>query len=400
MRWLVIFVILLFVSMPISFAKEISIPELFEVPSQSIYFEATGKEVYYYAGSKLIAVNDKYQYQDRLNSNINSNSLPFGQQITSENRFSFTGKELDKDLYYFNARYYDSNLGKFTSVDPVSDEHPYGYVHNNPMRFVDPSGTQTAVETTFIDQALTGARNAYMVGEGSKLLNNAIKPAPVAGFGAVMGALLAGFFLTSADMQANLQGRSSAMHDPFGLLESPVDIQRNDDSELVEELLREVFAPKVTPLVKNVNPDGSTKYYPETINDDEEYAYFSIVVRRLQNNEAAAEELIGKGIGSEHPFAMTSPTPFIQGSEDPILGDITEFLQYQVGLSGRDAIGLTGQVKTFIRSHSGIGLPELFLRPIVSPFTISSGAFYSNEGHQVVLEVTNVNIMGSSNFLQ
>ena len=139
MKILVILVSLLIILTPISFAKEITIPELFEVKGQVIS-EPTGKGVYFYAGSKLIAVNDKYQYQDRLNSNINSNSLPFGQQITSENRFSFTGKELDKDLYYFNARYYDSNLGRFTSVDPFPSEPAYQYVNNNPTNMVDSSG--------------------------------------------------------------------------------------------------------------------------------------------------------------------------------------------------------------------------------------------------------------------
>jgi len=55
-------------------------------------------------------------------------------------RFSFTGKELDEELYYFNARYYDPNLGRFTSVDPVKDNLPYVYVNNNPMNFIDPTG--------------------------------------------------------------------------------------------------------------------------------------------------------------------------------------------------------------------------------------------------------------------
>jgi len=36
---------------------------------------------------------------------------------------------MDKSsLYYFGARYYDSNLGKFISVDIVEDGHPYAYV--------------------------------------------------------------------------------------------------------------------------------------------------------------------------------------------------------------------------------------------------------------------------------
>ena len=45
-------------------------------------------------------------------------------------------------LHYFGARYYDSNLGRFFSVDPVASEPAYQYVSNNPMNFVDPSGMQ------------------------------------------------------------------------------------------------------------------------------------------------------------------------------------------------------------------------------------------------------------------
>jgi RHS repeat-associated protein len=140
MRFLVIFVILLIVSISSSSAKEVSIPQLFEVEKQAISFESPGKEVYYYAGSKLIAVDNKYQYQDRLGSDFNSRSLPFGKSLKINNRFSFTGKELDSDLYYFNARYYDSDLSKFTSIDPVKDNHAYSYVNNNPMNYVDPTG--------------------------------------------------------------------------------------------------------------------------------------------------------------------------------------------------------------------------------------------------------------------
>jgi RHS repeat-associated protein len=149
MKSMVIFIILLIITMPVSFAKEIEIPELFEVNKQTTILDASGKDVYFYAGSKLIAVNDKYKYQASLSSDIKSKSLPFGQSIKIDERFSFTGKEKDSDLYYFNARYYDSNLGKFTSVDPIKDNPAYSYVNNNPMNFVDPNGMEPALKSIF-----------------------------------------------------------------------------------------------------------------------------------------------------------------------------------------------------------------------------------------------------------
>ncbi len=145
---MVIFIVLLIFISNIYAAEEVDIPETFETAEKAISEETT----YFYAGSKLLASKDssgvKYHYQDRLGSDINSKSLPFGQSLKIENRFSFTGKELDEDLYYFNARYYDPNLGRFTSVDPVKDNHAYSYVMNNPMNFIDPTGMEEEERTT------------------------------------------------------------------------------------------------------------------------------------------------------------------------------------------------------------------------------------------------------------
>ncbi|MBT7237292.1 RHS repeat-associated core domain-containing protein, partial [Candidatus Woesearchaeota archaeon] len=55
--------------------------------------------------------------------------------------YPFTGKGEDESgLYYFGARYYDDNLGRFVSVDPIASEPAYQYVGNNPMNYVDPTG--------------------------------------------------------------------------------------------------------------------------------------------------------------------------------------------------------------------------------------------------------------------
>ncbi|MDR3150505.1 MAG: RHS repeat-associated core domain-containing protein, partial [Candidatus Peribacteria bacterium] len=46
-------------------------------------------------------------------------------------------------LYYFNARYYSPELGRFISRDPIGiidDVNLYVYVGNNPLKWVDQSG--------------------------------------------------------------------------------------------------------------------------------------------------------------------------------------------------------------------------------------------------------------------
>ena len=55
----------------------------------------------------------------------------------------YTGKYLDPvtGLYYFNARWYDPDLARFTTEDPARDGiNWYVYVLNNPLRWFDPSG--------------------------------------------------------------------------------------------------------------------------------------------------------------------------------------------------------------------------------------------------------------------
>lgn len=150
MKKVVILLILLILIIPISSAaRVVKIKDIFKVDEPAVdsseeKIDSAGETTYFYAGSKLLASKNggevKYNYQDRMGSDIDSKSLPFGQEIVKGDRFSFTGKELDKNLYYFGARYYDSNLGKFTSVDPIAGELPYGYVNNNPMNRIDPSG--------------------------------------------------------------------------------------------------------------------------------------------------------------------------------------------------------------------------------------------------------------------
>jgi len=71
----------------------------------------------------------------------------YSQRNTSWNApYTFSGKEKDVETGYgyFGARYYDSGLSIWLSVDPMSDKYPsmspYNYCANNPVILVDPDG--------------------------------------------------------------------------------------------------------------------------------------------------------------------------------------------------------------------------------------------------------------------
>src|SRR2546422_7035313 len=79
----------------------------------------------------------------------------FGKQTASSgsltNPFQYTGREFDSEtnLYFYRARYYDPNVGRFLSEDQKDIgamgewSNLYFYVKNSPVNLVDPFGLFT-----------------------------------------------------------------------------------------------------------------------------------------------------------------------------------------------------------------------------------------------------------------
>ena len=130
------------------------------------------KTVYVYAGGQRVAAINNgsvfVYHGDHLGgTNVITASdglkkelieyLPYGKTFVDQKvnanqtitNYYFTGQYLDPEssLYYYGARYYNADVGRFISADTVVPDpgnpqslNRYAYALNNPLRYMDPSG--------------------------------------------------------------------------------------------------------------------------------------------------------------------------------------------------------------------------------------------------------------------
>ncbi|RDZ27086.1 hypothetical protein DX914_12540 [Lysobacter silvisoli] len=152
---------------------------MYNKAGQMIYTEAGNPRKsleHYYLGESLLAIREidfspgvpavvRYQHTDALGSPVavtdaagavveRTDWEPYGAAIGKPNYdgVGYTGHVMDgaSGLTYMQQRYYDEDVGRFLSVDPVTVDtatgfnfNRYGYGNNNPYRFTDPDGRQS-----------------------------------------------------------------------------------------------------------------------------------------------------------------------------------------------------------------------------------------------------------------
>jgi RHS repeat-associated protein len=106
--------------------------------------------------------------RDGINSTVASTSAsgtisgnyyysPYGDSTSTDTAaipYQFTGREDDgaTGLYYYRARYYAPQLGRFISEDPIGlggGTNYYAYALGNPVSLIDPQGLYPAIQITW-----------------------------------------------------------------------------------------------------------------------------------------------------------------------------------------------------------------------------------------------------------
>ena len=87
------------------------------------------------------------------------NMLAQSGSLASANRYRFSSKEWDSNsgLYYYLYRFYDPNLQRWLSRDPMQERgglNLYDYVRNNPVNFVDPFGLMSKCDCKALRQQI------------------------------------------------------------------------------------------------------------------------------------------------------------------------------------------------------------------------------------------------------
>jgi RHS repeat-associated protein len=116
----------------------------------------TGYDYTYYLGDNL--GNTRVTFDTKTGAAVSQQTddyYPFGMEIpgnitSPKNEYLYNKKEKQEELqeYDYGARFYDPVIGRWWTVDPLSEKSrrwsPYNYVENDPIRLTDPDGMESS----------------------------------------------------------------------------------------------------------------------------------------------------------------------------------------------------------------------------------------------------------------
>jgi RHS repeat-associated protein len=120
--------------------------------------EATEPKASYYHYDALGSVRGLSDENGKLKHDFDYDAFGNGKSNKQWNTYRFSSKEFESHagLYYFGARYYDPEIGRWLTPDPlgfIDGPNKYLYVGNNPVNFVDPLGLK---EWIYVSTSLGG----------------------------------------------------------------------------------------------------------------------------------------------------------------------------------------------------------------------------------------------------
>jgi RHS repeat-associated protein len=124
-------------------------------------------DLYYttdHLGSTIALTNDSGTMVEGISYDSFGNSTS-----SSLTRYTYTGREFEADtgVYYYRARWYDPQVGRFITEDPIGFEggpNWYVYVMNQPINFKDPEGLRIWVcsRLAYSFEGWVGANHSYL----------------------------------------------------------------------------------------------------------------------------------------------------------------------------------------------------------------------------------------------
>ena len=99
----------------------------------------------YNASSPILEATSYYPF------GLQQSGISTQTQGSLANKYLYNGKELQSDLgldqYDYGARFYDPQIGRWHTKDPLADNYvfrsPYNYCLNDPINTIDPDGRST-----------------------------------------------------------------------------------------------------------------------------------------------------------------------------------------------------------------------------------------------------------------